>query len=102
MTLGSHSNKLNLNTPEKKAKMAKLKERAHAAEKQAHKLRVRIKELTKQNGDSVDPKLHADLLGIMNENSEQIKRAYPDGSFARLLWEEQLKAASINDWWQVC
>lgn len=38
-----------------------------------------------------------DLLGIMNENSTNIKQAYPEGSFARLFWEEQLKAASVKD-----
>lgn len=38
----SHSNERYLNTPEKKAKMTKLKERAHAAEKQAHRLRIRV------------------------------------------------------------
>lgn len=33
----------------------------------------------------------------MNENCERIKHTYPDGSFARLLWEEQLKSASVKD-----
>ena len=57
--------------------------------------------MTQQQGGSVDPNLHADLLGIMNENTEQIRRAYPDGGFARLFWEEQLKAASVKDLRQI-
>ena len=93
----SHSNERYLNTPEKKAKMSKLKQRAHMAEKEIQKLRVRIAELTQQQGDSIDPILHGDLLTIMNENYDQIKQAYPEGSFARLFWEEQLKAASVKD-----
>ena len=38
----SHSNERYLNTPEKKAKMSKLKERARAAEKQVQNLRAKI------------------------------------------------------------
>ena len=37
----------------------------------------------------------------MNESSENVRKAYPDGSFARLFWEEQLKAASVSDSKQV-
>lgn len=97
----SHSNERYLSTPEKKAKMCKLKERARTAEKQVEKLKAKIQQLTQQQGDDVDTNLNADLLGIMNENHEQIKQAYPEGSFARLFWEQQLKAASVKDARQV-
>lgn len=97
----SHSNERYLNTPEKKAKMCKLKERARTAEKQVEKLKEKIQQLTQQQGDEVDTNLNADLLGILNENYEQIKQAYPEGSFPRLFWEEQLKAASVKEARQV-
>ena len=93
----SHSNERYLNTPEKKAKMSKLKQKARVAEKQNEKLRARIAELTEKQGDPVDPTFHVDLLIILNENYEQIKQTYPEGSFARLFWEEQLKAATVKD-----
>ena len=98
----SHSNERYLSTPEKKAKMSKLKQRVRVAEKQVQNLRAKIKELTQQQGDDVDANLNADLLGIMNENYENIKQAYPEESFARLFWEEQLKAASVKDARQIC
>ena len=80
----SHSNEHYLSTPEKKARMSKLKQRVCVAEKQVQNLRAKIKELTQQQGDDVDANLNADLLGIMNENCENIEQAYPEGSFARL------------------
>lgn len=55
--------------------MSKLKERVRVAEKQIQNLRAKIKELTQQQGDDVDANLNADLLGIMNENYENIKQA---------------------------
>ena len=86
----------------KKAKMSKLKDRVRVAEKQVQNLRAKIKELTQEQGDDVDANLNANLLGIMNESCENIKRAYPEGSFARLFWEDQLKAASVKDARQIC
>ena len=40
---------------------------------------------------------HSDLLKIMDDGSDEIKKAYPEGSFARLFWEEHLKAAKVSD-----
>ena len=33
----------------------------------------------------------------MKEKSPEIEKAYPEGSFKRLFWEEQLRAASKKD-----
>ncbi len=33
----------------------------------------------------------------MKENEENIKKAYPEGSFSRLFWEEQFKASTKVD-----
>ena len=37
----------------------------------------------------------------MNDNNDKIKMAYPEGSFARLFWEKQLKASLTDDMRQV-
>lgn len=34
------------------------------------------------------------FFGFMNQNNDKISKLFPDGSFARLFWDEQLKAAS--------
>ena len=41
--------------------------------------------------------LHANLLSIMHEDKDEIKKAFPKGSFIRLVWEEQLPAACSKD-----
>ena len=92
----SHTNDRYLNTPEKKAKLDGLRKRVHAAEEEVKRLKDKVRTLLKQ-GDTVDSELHFDLLHIMNENVDQIRKAYPENSFSRLFWDEQLKAASTKD-----
>ena len=92
-----HSNERYLNTPEKKAKMQNLKDRSRAAEKQVKIFKEKIKEAIEAEGDTVEKSLSSDLLSILNTNTEQINRAYPEGSFPNLFWKEQLKAASVKD-----
>ena len=91
MDIASHGNEQYLNTPERKEKMSKLRTKVRQTEKQ---LRNAIKNLSVQESESVDEQLHGDLLGIMNENNENVSKSFPDGSFARLFWDKQLKAAS--------
>ena len=92
----SHTNDRYLNTPEKKAKLDGLRKRVYAAEEEVKRLKDKVRTLLKQ-GDTVDSELHSDLLHIMNENVDQIRKAYPENSFSRLFWDEQLKAASTKD-----
>ena len=97
--ISSHVNERYLNTPEKKAKIAKLHTKARTTQQEALKLRQKIQEITDKNGEAVDTCLHSDLLTIMKENGERsgIKEAYSEGSFSRLFWEKQFKAASVAD-----
>ena len=67
----------------------------HAAE-EVKRLKEKVRTLLKQ-GDTVDSELHSDFLHIMNENVDQIRKAYPENGFSRLFWDEQLKAASVKD-----
>ena len=97
----SHTNFRYMNTPEKKAKVAELKKRATMAENEVRKLQAKIEQLTQQQGDNVENGFHGDLLGIMKEKTPEIVEAYPEGSFKRLFWEEQLRAASKKDMRQV-
>ena len=82
-------------------KVDDLKKRVHAAEASVKRLKEKIRKLTEDHGDTIDSELHSELLCIMHTNDEQIKRTYPEGSFSRLFWEEQLKAASAKNPCQV-
>lgn len=86
-----------LNTPQKKTKMEKLKKRARVAECAVEKQQDRIRRLTMEQGETLEATLQSD----MEENTDRIKSAYTEGSFARLFWEEQLKASSIPNMKQV-
>lgn len=93
----SHSNERYLNTPEKKAKMSKLRARSRDAEKQLKALQEKVKVMVENESGHVDPNFSSDLLRILHDNSEKIEKAFPEGSFANLFWKEQLKAASVKD-----
>ena len=97
----SHSNERYLSTPEKVNKLKNLKTRVRAAERANDKLRARIKKLTTEHGENIDPTLQEDLLSVMGENNKKIKSTYPENSFARVFWEQQLQAASVKDKRQV-
>ena len=60
--------------------------------RRVRKLKLRVEKLSKE-GVVVDSDSHEDLLAIMKENSEKVAANYPDNSFARLFWSQQLKAA---------
>ena len=93
----SHANERYFNTPEKKVKMKNMRKRARIAETEVHRLHKRLQRLTNEHGTSVDTALNDDLTSIMKDKSEEIRKAYPEGSFGRLFWEEQLHAATAKD-----
>ena len=41
--------------------------------------------------------LHDDLVQIMKDNAELICTNHPPGTFGRVFWEAQMKAASVKD-----
>ena len=92
-----HTNDRYLNTPEKLSKIDSLRKRAMKAESQNMKLREKIRKMTDSQGEVIDDDLNADLTDIMSENHDRIEKTYPEGSFARLFWEEQHKAASVSN-----
>ncbi len=60
-------------------------------------LQERVKKLTQTEGEHLDVDFQSDLISIMNSNKNNVKEAYRDGSFPKLFWDEQLKAASLSD-----
>ncbi|SMN01866.1 hypothetical protein SPONN_135 [uncultured Candidatus Thioglobus sp.] len=89
----SHTNERYLSTPEKK----KMKTRLRTAEHQVLKLKEKITKITSEFGDKIDSGLQSDLLAIMNEKTDAIHSVYSEGSFSRLFWDQQLRAASASN-----
>ena len=97
----SHVNIRYMLTPEKAMRMKKMKKRTENAELEVTKLRKKIQKITCECGESLDNDLQQDLLSIMAENTQCVKTAFPEGSFRRLFWEQQLDAAKVTDARQV-
>ena len=57
--------------------------------------------LMNEQGEAVDTELQKDLVQIMKVNTKKIRQTYNEGTFARLLWDEQLKATSAKDYCQI-
>ena len=58
-----------------------------------------MKKLAHEHGVNLDPQLHDDLTSVTNELTGEIQQKYPEDSFRRLFWEQQLQAlkAKIDD-----
>ena len=48
------------------------------------------------HGVAVDDDLHNDLKTIVEENSKQVHATYPEGSYQRVFWDQQVKASSLK------
>ena len=89
-----------LKTPEKSAKIDKLRSRAHKAEQAVRTLSNKVQKLMAK-GEQLDTSFQSDLLSIMRDNEQRVRVAFPEGCFAKLFWDEQLKAATAGDSRQV-
>ena len=86
-----------LNTPQKAKKLMSLQSRASVAEKEIKRLKLKIEKLSTLNSVIVDEPLHQDLSTIMGEQNQSIESKFPEGTFRRLFWQQQLKAAQVTD-----
>ena len=69
----------------------------YTAEKELRNLKEKSSRSNERSGVCVDTSLHRDLLSIMEENDDSIKKQFPEGNFRRLFWEEQKKAAGVSN-----
>ena len=87
----SHTNVRYLNTPEKLAKITNLRKRVKTAETEIFRLKQRVSEMIQDSGEEVDSGLHRDLSEIMSENTSDIHASFPEGTFRRILWDQQIE-----------
>ena len=85
-----------LKTPEKNEKLKNLQTKVCTVEKELKNLESKVTKLNSK-GISVDESLHQDLLEITEHHHSSIMEKFPAGSFRRLFWEEQIKAAKVSD-----
>ncbi len=77
--------------PQKDTKLKDLQDRVHKERKERVALEAKIEQLTSRSRVEVDPTLHQDLVSIMKGNNGKITAEFPEGTFRRLFWEQQLR-----------
>lgn len=87
-----HTNNRYLNTPEKLKKLKNLRMRSKTAEAKLKRLRENVNKMIAQ-GHELDHSVHDDMVQVMNENSDKVLNDFPEGSFQRLFWQQQLDNA---------
>ena len=90
-----------LNTPEKVARMSSCSTEAKVAKKEVKRLKERLKALAEKEGICADNDLHSDLTETIGGQSDEVRKAFPPGTFARLFWEQQIEALKSTDRRQV-
>ena len=86
-----------LNTPQRVKKLNTLRSRVCVAKKEVKRLRAKVEKLTEMNGVTVDEPLHNELSTIVSGNDTSIEKDFPQGTFRRLFWDEQKKAAKVKN-----
>ena len=88
---------VHLSTPEKLQKLARLQLKRSDSRKKVTMLTKRIEAVCTKESISVDHALHQDLADIMKGESSSVQQALPDGSFRKLLWQQQVNALTSKD-----
>ena len=79
-----------LNTPDKLKKLKSLQARVAFLQREVNLLSGKV-------STSTVPVDATHLLHKMEEGSESIAKSFPEGSFKRLFWDQQLQAARLSD-----
>ena len=84
----------NLPTPLKLTKLSKVGKNLKATARTVRLSQGRIRNLLEKQ---IDPSMDQDLLDIMREQEDEVKKNCGQGTFRRLFWEEQAKALKQKD-----
>ena len=93
----SHTNFTVLNTPDKNEILRRLRIETKSWKRRADRLMDEICVATAITKADIDESLDADLRSMMSNCTDLVNSTYPERSFQRLFWEQQQKAASLNN-----
>ena len=83
-----------LTSPEKSERYSQSRQEVKAANKEVNRLQKLLDKAMQRDGMSLCSDDHNSLLRVMKENADKIKKAFPEGSFKQLFWQQQFEAAS--------
>ena len=93
----SHVNYRYLADHEKTERLHRLHEEVRALNRKVQKMEKKLEEILETHGSTLDEELHNDMKSIMAENAQSIADKHPNDTFARVFWEQQMKASSLSD-----
>ena len=96
----SHANYRYLQPIEKEQWLHNLHTRYRSTKTKLDGLRVKIAQATSDSGIQLDERIHDDMVNML-QLSWKVHTLKPEGSFQRILWEEQKKAVLCKDSYQV-
>lgn len=92
----SHTTYASLTSAEKDQRMKRLHDSLKQSERQCKEWQDRLDKVLEERGIH-DESIHDDMQAIMEEENEGILEKFPEGSFARLFWQQQYEAATKKD-----
>ena len=95
----SHTPYSALSTSEKYDRLRRMHNDNKSMKRKINHLQKKIVSViaTAAEGLNVDDSLHSDLKSMADDCTDEVKRTFPEGSFARLFWEEQTKASLLKN-----
>ena len=93
----SHTNYSVLSTPDKEVRLHRLHLETKKRKLREDRLMEKICVAASNAEPLVDESLDTDLRSMASENTNLVDSTYPEGSFQRLFWEQQQKAASLSN-----
>ncbi len=91
--VASRVNDRYLSTPEKAQKLKNYKAEMKSAKQEVAKMQKILDVSLATKGMELDTGMHNDLVTIMQEQSSEVGKAFPNNSFRQLFWQQQLEAA---------
>ena len=83
-----------LTSPEKSERYSQTRHAMLAANKDVNRLQKLLDKAVQRDGVSICSDDHNYLVEVMKENADRIQKAFPEGSFRQLFWQQQFESAS--------
>ena len=93
----SHTAYVHLSTPEKNERLSRLHKDNKRAMLEIKRLKQKISAAITLDGVSLSDELHDDVKMMASAATKQIYSEYPENSFQRLFWEQQVQASKYSN-----
>ena len=86
-----------LTTPEKKQRLRGLRQETKKTKLCLNRMQKKVDQSVATSSVDVDEDLDKDIRDMVDESRDRVRDDYPEGSFQRVFWDQQEKAASLKN-----